>query len=239
MYYLSIRVQGKVLQGERLKNMGTGSTLDRILELMNKHGETQVDLANLLGITKDAVSKWKTGRNKAYDFKAQRVKEPKTAAGIRRIPIPDKYLQELNQWQAAHQDTFGDRKWVFAYKGMRLTESVFNEVWGALLDAMNGITLSDRISGGIRATKAAKAAGKTIAKGKHYKMYRAITFTSHQLRHTYATNCIAAGIDVRTVQYLMGHGTAEMTLKYTHLSQYALSAARGKLNHTSDDAKKS
>jgi len=177
--------------------------------------------------------------NKAYDFKAQRVKEPKTAAGIRRIPIPDKYLQELNQWQAAHQDTFGDRKWVFAYKGTRLTESVFNEVWGALLDAMNGITLSDRISGGIRATKAAKATGKTIAKDKHYKMYRAITFTSHQLRHTYATNCIAAGIDVRTVQYLMGHGTAEMTLKYTHLSQYALSAARGKLNHTSDDAKKS
>ena len=61
LYYLSICVQGKALQGgERLKNMGTSSTLDRILELMNKHGETQVDLANLLGITKDAVSKWKT-----------------------------------------------------------------------------------------------------------------------------------------------------------------------------------
>lgn len=176
--------------------------------------------------------------NKAYDFKAQRVKEPKTTAGMRHIPIPNMYLQELNQWQATHQDTFGGRKWVFSYKGMRLTESVFNEVWDALLDAMNGITLSDRISDGIRAAKAAKAAGKAIAKGKHYKMYRTITFTSHQLRHTYATNCIAAGIDVRTVQYLMGHSTAEMTLKYTHLSQYALSAARGKLNYISDDATK-
>ena len=100
LYYLSIRVQGKVLQGERLKNMGTGSTLDRILELMNKHGETQVDLANLLGITKDAVSKWKTGRNKAYENKKyiNKIAEHYNVSADYLLGIPQSDDSELNDY---------------------------------------------------------------------------------------------------------------------------------------------
>lgn len=36
--------------------------------------------------------------------------------------------------------------------------------------------------------------------------------TPHVLRHTYATMLIASGMDVKSVQYLMGHETAKMTL---------------------------
>ena len=36
--------------------------------------------------------------------------------------------------------------------------------------------------------------------------------TPHILRHTFCTNCIKAGMNVKSVQYLMGHATSAMTL---------------------------
>lgn len=37
-------------------------------------------------------------------------------------------------------------------------------------------------------------------------------FTPHVLRHTFCTRCIACGMDIKTVQYLMGHSDASTTL---------------------------
>lgn len=43
--------------------------------------------------------------------------------------------------------------------------------------------------------------------------------TPHQLRHTYITNLLLAGVDVKTVQVLAGHEHAKITLDiYTHLT---------------------
>ena len=43
--------------------------------------------------------------------------------------------------------------------------------------------------------------------------------TPHQLRHTYITNLLLAGVDVKTVQYLAGHERAKITLDiYAHLT---------------------
>lgn len=36
--------------------------------------------------------------------------------------------------------------------------------------------------------------------------------TPHVLRHTFCTRCIAAGMDIKTVQYLMGHSDTSTTL---------------------------
>lgn len=42
--------------------------------------------------------------------------------------------------------------------------------------------------------------------------------TPHLLRHTYITNLLMAGIDIKTVQYLAGHKRSRITLDiYAHL----------------------
>jgi len=43
-------------------------------------------------------------------------------------------------------------------------------------------------------------------------------FTWHSLRHTFASRLVMAGVDLRTVQELMGHRTITTTMRYAHLA---------------------
>jgi Phage integrase family len=44
------------------------------------------------------------------------------------------------------------------------------------------------------------------------------TFHWHDLRHTFASRLVMAGVDIRTVQELMGHKTIQVTMRYAHLA---------------------
>jgi site-specific recombinase XerD len=44
------------------------------------------------------------------------------------------------------------------------------------------------------------------------------SFSWHCLRHTFASRLVMAGVDIRTVQELLGHKTIGMTVRYSHLA---------------------
>lgn len=47
------------------------------------------------------------------------------------------------------------------------------------------------------------------------------TVTPHQLRHTYITNLIYAGVDPKTVQYLAGHENSKVTMDIYAKAKYS------------------
>lgn len=54
-------------------------------------------------------------------------------------------------------------------------------------------------------------------------------FRFHDCRHTFASRLIMAGVNLRTVQELMGHKTIQMTLRYAHLAPAHLKEAVNRL----------
>jgi Phage integrase family len=74
-----------------------------------------------------------------------------------------------------------------------------------------------RIRSGLN--QAVTIAGLTGADGEPLR------FVPHQLRHTYATTLVNAGMSLQALMALLGHVTAEMTLRYATLASPALRTA--------------
>lgn len=58
-------------------------------------------------------------------------------------------------------------------------------------------------------------------------------FRWHDLRHTFASRLVMAGVDIRTVQELMGHRSIVMTMRYSHLAPSHLQEAVSRLEWAS------
>ena len=52
----------------------------------------------------------------------------------------------------------------------------------------------------------------------------------HDLRHTFATRLVQAGVDIITVQHLLGHARISMTARYAHSPDQARVAAVERLD---------
>lgn len=59
-------------------------------------------------------------------------------------------------------------------------------------------------------------------------------FSWHCLRHTFASRLVMAGVDIRTVQELLGHKTIGMTVRYSHLAPKHTLAAVERLDASTE-----
>ena len=88
--------------------------------------------------------------------------------------------------------------------------------------------------------------GDRLLKGRHWfepavREANVKDFSWHCLRHTFASRLVMAGVDLRTVQQLMGHKTIQMTVRYAHLApEHQMAAVErlcsvpGTLEHPTD-----
>ncbi len=62
------------------------------------------------------------------------------------------------------------------------------------------------------------------------KLAGIVDFTWHDLRHTFASWLVMDGVDMRTVQVLLGHSSIKMTERYAHLAPDHLVSAVNRLS---------
>ncbi len=65
------------------------------------------------------------------------------------------------------------------------------------------------------------------------KRARIEDFRFHDLKHTFASYLVMAGVNLRTVEMLLGHKDLRMTMKYSHLSREYLQEAVSTLERSS------
>jgi integrase/recombinase XerD len=70
-----------------------------------------------------------------------------------------------------------------------------------------------------------KAAGKASIDKK---------VSPHTLRHSYATHMIESGVDLRSVQLLLGHGSIQSTARYIHLTHARMQSLKSPLDALSE-----
>ncbi len=123
----------------------------------------------------------------------------------RSVPLDPDTLTALDQWTAQR----GQQRAQHHPRTGRLTDFLFSE---------RGQRLGPwRIRSGL--DRAVTNAGLTGADGQPLRV------VPHQLRHTYATTLANAGMSLQALMALLGHVTAEMTLRYATLASPTLRAA--------------
>lgn len=136
------------------------------------------------------------------------ITSPKTKSGIRIVPMTDTVYETIKRILKKRESVKVEML-VDGYGGfLFLDKNDRPKVAMHLENHMRGLQ-----------RKYTKLHGNTLPK-----------VTPHVLRHTFCTNAQQAGLDVKSLQYLMGHSHASETLDvYTHTDYDAVQKAFGKI----------
>ena len=130
----------------------------------------------------------------------------KTRAARRDIPLPRSLVDHLKPLQAAQASEYV----LHNRAGGPMSYSSFRSLWRIIEARTAGARGADPDA-------PVRAVGDKV---RNHPVTIALDFSvhPHQLRHTYCTRLILGGVDVKRVQYLMGHANARVTLDiYTKL----------------------
>lgn len=134
---------------------------------------------------------------------------PKSAAGIRDIPIPDVFVGAL---QAAQSGPF-EPVFFKPISGKRHTKRSMEFQWKNFIRALD-IQM-----------------GAKLYRNKILVSAVSDDLEPYCLRHTYCTDLQDKGVPINVARYLMGHSNISVTSKiYTHTTENALESARDKIN---------
>lgn len=142
------------------------------------------------------------------------VGDPKTDCGCRYIPMTDEVCQSL-------QNIISNRKCVGKER---------------VIDGYSGFILLNR-NGNPKTAENIKYEFLQVAK-KFKKLHpenQALNISAHVFRHTFCTNMINAGVDIKTIQYIMGHASSGVTLDvYTHTNYERVAEQMKKVFNSKD-----
>jgi integrase len=136
----------------------------------------------------------------------------KNKNSYRKIPIHTELLPALRQAKSSSESDFV----IYSKKtGGPISYMSMRRLWGIVDDRTKPELLPpSRIR-----TYRTDATGKSKKKPNCEKTID-FTVTPHILRHTFATNLIASGMDIKKVQYLTGHADITVLLKiYAHVKE--------------------
>lgn len=154
--------------------------------------------------------------------------ELKTKAAKRNIPIPPQLVTCLKEVKAKSES-----KYVIASKeGEPLSGTQWKRLWAYVTTR----TVKERhyyryVNGQKIRHTVTPVLGEKAAHNNTVVYSIDFHVTPHQLRHSYITKLLLAGVDVKTVQYLAGHEHAKITLDiYAHLTYNRPIDLMGKVN---------
>lgn len=148
----------------------------------------------------------------------------KSAAAWRTVPIPPQLagiLSSAREEAAEGRQTPPDgRTVVCTSEGEPWTYQTLRRAWSAV-EARTARTVTvrrkDKATGEMRTVEVERRLGESVPRHPDVVISLDFTVTPHELRHTYITRLILAGVNVKRVQYLAGHETSAVTMEiYAH-----------------------